>query len=68
MKILHILKHFFAYFESLARFLHILKLRLHILKVTIKQMLWFEAFLPDGLDALTEVIEDVSALDAAPCG
>ena len=30
--------------------------------------LWFEAFLPDDLDAVAEIVEDVAALDAAPCG
>ena len=28
-------------------------------------ILWFIAFLPDGLDAHTEVVEDMAALDAA---
>ena len=28
----------------------------------------FEAFLPDGLDSVAEVVEDVAALDATACG
>ena len=29
--------------------------------------LWLEAFLPDGLDAVAEIVEDTPARDAAPC-
>jgi hypothetical protein len=29
--------------------------------------LWLEAFLPDGFDAVAEVVEDVTAGDAATC-
>lgn len=33
----------------------------------LRWQLWLESFLPDGLDAFAEVVEDMAALDAAAC-